>query len=128
MAMKSRVYEGAIKLLEQGNTMSKHDIAEIVFCCHRAALNALRKIRETRQDVKIVGWQQVYHQKVPVYGISSEPDVPKPAPIADIDRLRSYRVKYPEVSEREALKKRVRRQAAKLGIPATKITIHRMGA
>lgn len=88
--MYPRVQAKAIEVLSTGEALSKYDLARIAPCHQRTSQKILKKLHEMNQ-VRIIGWQKVYFQRIPIYHFSAGSDMPKPAAIENSARQRKLR-------------------------------------
>lgn len=91
--MHPRVENKAIELLRSGEALSKYDLAKASPCDQRTAQRVLAKLHSGGIGVRIVWWQQVYYQRIPIYHISAGRDVRKPEALNNPARQRKRREK-----------------------------------
>lgn len=85
-----RVEIKAIQLLSTGAALSKYDLARMAPCVHKTAQRVLKKLHSMNQ-VRIIGWQKIYRQRIPIYHYSVGSDMPKPAAVDNPARQRQLR-------------------------------------
>lgn len=91
--MHPRVENKAIELLQNGEALSKYDLVKAAPCHHRTAQRVLAKLHSAGIGVRIVWWQQMYYQRIPIYHMSAGMDVKKPEAMDNPARQRKRREK-----------------------------------
>ena len=89
--MHPRVEAKARELMGQGVALSKYDLAKAAPCNQRTASRVLHKLHQAAMGVRIIWWQKVYHQRVPIYHMSEGSDYPKPPAMDNAERQRRLR-------------------------------------
>lgn len=89
--MHPRVELKARELLNNGVALSKYDLAKAAPCNPRTAARMLHKLYQAAMGVRIIGWQKVYYQRVPIYHMSEGSDYPKPSAMDNAERQRRLR-------------------------------------
>lgn len=91
--MKPRVETKAVELLRTGQALTKYDLATAAPCDQKTAQRVLAKLHSGGIGVRIVWWQQVYYQRIPIYHMSAGMDVKKPEAMDNPARQRKRREK-----------------------------------
>lgn len=91
--MKPRVETKAVELLRAGQALTKYDLAKAAPCDQKTAQRVLAKLHSGGIGVRIVWWQQVYYQRIPIYHMSAGMDVKKPEAMDNPARQRKRREK-----------------------------------
>lgn len=91
--MKPRVETKAVELLRAGQALTKYDLAKAAPCDQKTAQRVLAKLHSGGIGVRIVWWQQVYYQRIPIYHMSEGSDYPKPAAMTHAEQQRRLRAK-----------------------------------
>lgn len=91
--MKPRVETKAVELLRAGQALTKYDLAKAAPCDQKTAQRVLAKLHSGGIGVRIVWWQQVYYQRIPIYHMSAGMDVKKPEAMDNAARQRKRREK-----------------------------------
>ena len=91
--MKPRVETKAVELLRAGQALTKYDLAKAAPCDQKTAQRVLAKLHSGGIGVRIVWWQQVYYQRIPMYHMSAGMDVKKPEAMDNPARQRKRREK-----------------------------------
>ena len=91
--MKPRVETKAVELLRAGQALTKYDLAKAAPCDQKTAQRVLAKLHSGGIGVRIVWWQQVYYQRIPIYHMSAGMDVKKPEAMDNPARQRKLREK-----------------------------------
>ena len=91
--MKPRVETKAVELLRAGQALTKYDLAKAAPCDQKTAQRVLAKLHSGGIGVRIVWWQKVYYQRIPIYHMSAGMDVKKPEAMDNPARQRKRREK-----------------------------------
>ncbi len=91
--MKPRVETKAVELLRAGQALTKYDLAKAAPCDQKTAQRVLAKLHSGGIGVRIVWWQQVYYQRIPIYHMSAGMDVKRPEAMDNPARQRKRREK-----------------------------------
>lgn len=119
--MKSRVRETALKLLADGQRMTKYDLAASAPCDPKTAQRTLTALR-SELLIRVAKWVPVYRQKIPMYVLGKGRDRRKPKPLSGQERMRIRRTD-PSYSMSELMKKRAKRaEKSKSGVPDKTLT------
>lgn len=101
------VYQRALSLLQQGERLTKYDLAAKAPCHVRTAQRILKKICEEEQ-VFISGWVLNKNAWIPRYKFGTSRNQTKPRALTGAERVRKLR-KNPEYRAFEAMRARARR-------------------
>lgn len=99
--MRSVSYEKILSALQQGQSVSKYDAADLVPCDQRTAQRTLAKIHKEGK-IRVLEWRDHYQHKIPVYTFGFGNDAAKPKAM----KRKYYVKKYREENREEINKKK----------------------